>query len=212
MADVIFIGLSTIDVTYRFDRFPKANEKIAALGQDVFVGGSATNASIAFVHLGGRASLVTAVGRHPLASMVREELGRYGIQAIDLNAQSNDVPPISSIAIDKKRQRSVISANAVRLHGPEAAVDRSALASARMLMVDGHYMQACQAWVAAARALDKPVVFDGAVWKEGRNRSPVKECAHGHLLSRLPAAGMRELRAGGGIPEGPRRNQHRHYA
>ena len=167
MADVIFVGLSTIEVTHNVDRFPKANEKVAASGQDVFVGGPAANACIAFVHVGGKPALVTAIGRHPLASMVREELGRYGIQSIDLNAQSVDVPPISSVTLDKKRQRNVVAANALRVHAAEAAVDRSVLTSARMVMVDGHYMQACQAWASAARALEKSVVFGGGSWKEG---------------------------------------------
>ena len=60
MADVIFVGLSTIDVLYSVDEFPKANEKVAARSQEVFVGGPATNACIAYAHLGGKAALVTA--------------------------------------------------------------------------------------------------------------------------------------------------------
>jgi sugar/nucleoside kinase (ribokinase family) len=152
---------------YKVDHFPKSNEKVAASGQEVFVGGPATNACIAFVHLGGKSSLVTAVGRHPLASMVREELARFGIQLVDLNAQFAEVPPISSVTVDSEGQRNVVSANAMRVQTPEASVDRSVLASARLVMVDGHYMQACQAWAAAAKALDKPVVFDGGSWKDG---------------------------------------------
>ncbi|MFZ0304167.1 MAG: PfkB family carbohydrate kinase [Terracidiphilus sp.] len=167
MADVIFVGLSTIDVLYSVDKFPKANEKVAARSQEVFVGGPATNACIAYAHLGGKAALVTAVGKHPLAAMAREEAVRYGIQLIDLNAQFAGVPPISSVTVAKNGQRNVVSANAVRVETPETAVDHHVLDKARMLMVDGHYMQACQAWAAAARVLGKPVVFDGGSWKDG---------------------------------------------
>ena len=167
MAEVIFIGLSTIDVIYSVDRFPKANEKVVARSQDVFVGGPAANACIAFTHLGGKASLVTAVGRHPLASMIREEAGRYGIQLIDLNADFADVPAISSVTVAKNGQRNVVSANAVRVNTPEPEVQLQALNQARMVMVDGHHMQACKAWAAAARAQGKPVVFDGGSWKDG---------------------------------------------
>ena len=67
MAQGIFVGLSTIDVVYRVNRFPTPNSKVAAQSQDVFVGGPATNAAIAFAHLGGKPALVTAAGRHALA-------------------------------------------------------------------------------------------------------------------------------------------------
>ena len=167
MADVIFVGLSTIDVIYSVDEFPRANEKVAARSQDVFVGGPATNACIACAHLGGKAALVTTVGRHPLAAMVREEAERYGIQLMDLNPEFAEVPAISSVTVARSGQRNVVSANAVRVRTPEAVVDRDALGRARMVMVDGHHMQACQAWAAAARALGKPVVFDGGSWKAG---------------------------------------------
>lgn len=167
MADVIFIGLSTIDVIYSVDRFPKANEKVQARSQDVFVGGPATNACIACAHLGGTAALATAVGKHPMASLVREETGRFGIQLLDLNAHFAGVPAISSVTVDKKGQRNVVSANALLVPLPETAVDQQMLGEARMVMVDGHHMQACQAWSSAARLLGKPVVFDGGSWKEG---------------------------------------------
>lgn len=167
MAEVIFVGLSTIDVIYGVDKFPKANEKVAARSQEVYVGGPATNACIAHTHLGGKAALVTAVGKHPLAAMIREESARYGIQLIDLNAEFADVPPISSVTVARNGQRNVVSANAVRVHTHDAMVDQRVLSSARMVMVDGHHMQACQAWAAAARDLGKPVVFDGGSWKDG---------------------------------------------
>ena len=170
MADVIFVGLSTIDVIYNVDKFPKSNEKVAARSQDVFVGGPATNACIAFTHLGGNAALVTAVGKHPLASMVREEASRFSTQLVDLNADFADLPAISSVTVAKNGQRNVVSANAALAHAPEAAVDQRLIEKARMVMVDGHHMQACQAWAAAARVLGKPVVFDGGSWKEGSEK------------------------------------------
>jgi sugar/nucleoside kinase (ribokinase family) len=34
-------------------------------------------------------------------------------------------------------------------------------------MVDGHFIEACQAWASAAKARGKPVVLDGGSWKDG---------------------------------------------
>jgi sugar/nucleoside kinase (ribokinase family) len=163
----IFVGLSTIDVVYRVDKFPAADTKIAAQSQDVFVGGPATNAAIAFTHLGGSASLVTASGRHALAEVIRREVESRSIRFLDLNFAFDQPPAISSVTVDEAGRRNVVSANASRITVPPAEVDGQALEQALVVMVDGHFMQASQTWAAAAHARGTPVVLDGGSWKEG---------------------------------------------
>ena len=167
VADGIFIGLSTIDIVYNVDEFPAPNSKVAALSQDALVGGPATNACIAFAHLGGKAALVTAVGRHALAALVREELSRYAIELADLNPDFVGLPVISSVAVDQRGNRNVVSANAARVTTPAARVDARLLELARVVLVDGHFMQAGQAWAAAAKERNTKVVLDGGSWKDG---------------------------------------------
>jgi sugar/nucleoside kinase (ribokinase family) len=161
------VGLSTIDVIYDVDQFPSANKKVVALSQDVYVGGPATNASITFGHLGGTATLVTVVGRHSLANLVRQELQRYSVRLIDLNPGFDEVPVISSISVNKAGERNIISANAARVSALAAQPDEAVLKQTSVVLVDGHYMQSCQTWARAARARGIPVVFDGGSWKEG---------------------------------------------
>ncbi len=167
MAPGVFVGLSTIDIVYNVDVFPAPNSKVAAQSQHVFVGGPATNAAIAFAHLGGTAALATAVGRHALAEAIRRELAMYFVQSIDLAPNFDDVPAISSVTVDKTGSRNVVSANAVRTADVSVAVDAKALDPARVLLVDGHSMPACQAWAEAAHARGIPVVLDGGTWKDG---------------------------------------------
>lgn len=167
MTNGIFVGLSTVDVVYGVDKFPSANSKVVAHSQDVFVGGPATNASITFGHLGGTPTLVTVVGRHSLASLVREELQRYSIRLVDLNPDFDDVPVISSISVNKAGERNVISANAIRVDALPAKVDEGLFEEATIVLVDGHYMQACQVWASVARARGMRVVLDGGSWKNG---------------------------------------------
>jgi sugar/nucleoside kinase (ribokinase family) len=167
LAEVIFIGLSTIDIVYAVDEFPAPNSKVTARSQNLFIGGPATNASITFAHLGGRATLVTAVGSHVLAGAITAEARQHSIHLIDLNPGFADLPVISSVFVNSLGERNVVSANAARITVPAAKVDEAALSKASLLLVDGHYMQACQAWAAAARARGIPVVLDGGSWKEG---------------------------------------------
>jgi sugar/nucleoside kinase (ribokinase family) len=167
MIQAIFVGLSTIDVVYHVDKFPAANSKVAAKSQEVFVGGPATNAGVTFAHLGGRTVLATAVGRHSLSQMVRDEIQKNSIQLLDLNPRFEEVPVISSVTVDRNGKRNVVSANALRVQTTRTEADANLLKQAQVVLVDGHYMQACQAWARAARAQNVPVVFDGGSWKEG---------------------------------------------
>jgi sugar/nucleoside kinase (ribokinase family) len=167
MTQGVFVGLATIDIVYGVDEFSSGNVKVAANTQDVFVGGPATNASFAFASLGGRASLVTAVGRHSLTHVIKDELQQYSIQLVDLNPAFDGVPVVSSVSVDRSGHRHVVSANATRVATPPAAIDRPLLEQAGIVLVDGHYMQACQAWAKAAHSRKTPVAFDGGSWKEG---------------------------------------------
>jgi sugar/nucleoside kinase (ribokinase family) len=163
----IFVGLATVDVVYDVDEFPRANSKITARSQGIFAGGPATNAAIAFSHLGGSPVLVTVVGQHVLADVIRDEIKRYDIQLIDLNAAFDKPPAISSVCVNRVGERNVVSANAGRISAPPAQIDVVTLAGASFVLVDGHYPEASRVWSRAARERGISVVFDGGSWKDG---------------------------------------------
>ena len=211
MPNGIFVGISTIDVVYRVDEFPAANTKIAAYSQYLYAGGPATNAAIAFRHLGGGATLISAIGRHVLASAITAELERYGIAHLDLSPAFEGVPPIASITVNPAGERNVVSARRARIAPPPAVVDESLLAQTSIVLVDGHPMQACQVWAQAARARGIPVVLDGGSWKEGTPRT-AREHRHRNLLGRFQAALMLQRGGRARVFEGLRRGPHRHHA
>ncbi|HEY2468663.1 MAG TPA: PfkB family carbohydrate kinase [Terracidiphilus sp.] len=167
MAVGVFVGLSTIDLIHTVDDFPSPNSKTAAHTQELIVGGPATNAAIAFSYLGGNAALVTAVGQNRLAAIIKDELERYSIDLVDLAPEYDGLPAISSVWVDGRGRRSVVSVNALQQANYSPDVDAAVLANTRILQVDGHSMEACQAWARAAHSSGIPVVFDGGSWKEG---------------------------------------------
>ena len=170
MPKAIFVGLATVDIVYAVDEFPRANQKVAAHRQDLYAGGPATNAAITFSHLGGEATLVTAAGCNLLAEAIRAETSQYGVRLIDLNPESGQPPALSSICVNSAGERSVVSANAAQIAALPAQVDEAVLSGAAILMVDGHHMQACQAWSAAGRAQGIKTVLDGGSWKDGTDK------------------------------------------
>ena len=167
MAKGVFVGLATIDLVYTGDEFPAPNAKVVARSQQVFAGGPATNAAVTFSHLGGEAVLVASIGRHPLAASARQELANYSVQIVDLIPTSDQLPPISSIFVDRNGRRTVVSVNTTQTEMPPPIIHPAVLGNADVVLVDGHAMEACHAWAAAARARGIRTVFDGGSWKSG---------------------------------------------
>lgn len=202
-----FVGLSTIDLVYEVDDFPVVDSKITARSQTTYAGGPATNAAITFRHLGGEATLVSAIGRHPLTALIRNELDTHSVDLLDLSPDRTDVPAISSVAVNPAGQRNVISANAERVTAYSDQVDPELLKSASILLVDGHLMKASVAWAKAAAKQLTPVVLDGGSWKPGTEQllsyidtaicssdfQPPGCSSHEQLIEFLQGHGVRQI-------------------
>jgi sugar/nucleoside kinase (ribokinase family) len=160
----LFVGLATLDVVHTVAAPVGPNEKAVASRQEVAAGGPAANAAVTFAALGGRATLVTALGRHPLARAAAEELVSCGVDVLDVTPDASGSPPVSLVrVIEASGLRSVTSVN-------DAAADPADLSdpseldwpSVDVVLVDGHHPRLA---LAAARAATAPVMLDGGSWK-----------------------------------------------
>lgn len=167
----LFVGLCTLDVVQLVDRVPGANEKLTAREQIVAAGGPAANAAVTFAHLGGAATLLTAIGRHPLGVAVAADLDRLGVTVVDLAAGSAEPPAVSSVLVTAAGgDRAVASTNATghRLAPPDGL--DTLVADCDIVELDGHHMDLAVATARAARAAGRRTVFDGGSWKAGTER------------------------------------------
>jgi len=164
----LFVGLAAVDVSYTVDEIPGRNQKISVKAQLVTPGGPATNAAATFAFLGGRTTLVTAVGTHPLASVIRDDLEHTSIRLHDMARGCREPPPISSIMVHRATgERTVVSANAAVFSPINAEFNRRWLTGVSIVLLDGQYMPLCIAAAKAARARGVPVVLDSGSWKPG---------------------------------------------
>ncbi|WP_398683090.1 PfkB family carbohydrate kinase [Streptomyces akebiae] len=167
----LFVGLCTVDVVQLVDRVPGPNEKLTAREQLVAAGGPAANAAVAFAHLGGTATLLTGIGRHPLGAAVAADLDRLGVTVVDLAADSVEPPAVSSVLVTASSgDRAVASTNARgrRLDPPD---DLDAwVAASDIVEFDGHHMELAVAAATRARAAGRRTVLDGGSWKAGTDR------------------------------------------
>lgn len=168
----LFVGLCTLDVIQLVDHVPAPDEKLTALAQTVAAGGPAANAAAAYAHLGGAATLLTGIGRHPLATGVTADLAALGVRVVDLDPDRAEPPAVSSILVTAGTgQRAVASLNTAGRPlpaptEPTAVRDLADLvAAASVVELDGHHMELATAVARTARAAGRLTLLDGGSWK-----------------------------------------------
>lgn len=188
MAAGLFVGLITLDCIYRVSHVPNSDEKIVAGDSLLTAGGPATNAAIAFAALGNRATLVGALGQHPLAELIRAELATYDIAVVDLTPDLQAPPPLSTILITAATgDRAVVSRNAVGRQAEPPSDLKPLLKAVDIVLIDGHQMAVGHAIARQAQVQSIPIVIDAGSWKPGfEDLLPLATSAIAAAKFRLP--------------------------
>lgn len=164
----LFIGLTTLDLIYLAEQPPATNQKLVALDYTVSAGGPATNAAIAFAHLGHAATVVSSLGCHPMTHLIRADLEQWQVTLHDLSPNKSEPPPVSSIVVTVATgERAVISINAVKTPIPGDRLSSAVLTGMDVILIDGHQMAVGQTFAHPAKQAGIPIVIDGGSWKPG---------------------------------------------
>jgi sugar/nucleoside kinase (ribokinase family) len=164
----VFAGLATLDIVHRVAAPPAANEKVTATAQFVAAGGPAANAAVTFAALGGRATLVTALGSSPVAQTLAAELHSVGVEVVDVDPGHAGQAPVSSAGVTESTgDRSVVGGDAAnrRAPAPDPEVVAALLDGADVVLVDGHHPESAGAIAHAAQASGIRVIVDAGRWK-----------------------------------------------
>lgn len=159
----LFIGLTTVDLLYTLDGFPRENEKYKAQQAMLEIGGPATNAAFAFSALGGEAVLISPVGQHAWSEFIRKKILDLGITHVDLVHEEEYQSTISSIIINLQTgSRTVLTSTAEMLKSP--IIPDLPIDEFDVFCIDGFYIEVA-ATILDGLAEQKPVVFDGGSYK-----------------------------------------------
>ena len=163
-----FVGLATWDIIYVVDHLPADDEKVVALDSAMNAGGPATNAAVTFAGLGGQSRLVSLFGSGPLAAAMMGDLQSNNVICQDIAPTDDFHPPVSSVFVTKgSASRAVVSLNGSKIAHTAAWEPEKVLSGCRLLLVDGHYMDAALCAAEWAASVGIPVLLDGGSWKEG---------------------------------------------
>jgi sugar/nucleoside kinase (ribokinase family) len=150
------------------DHVPAPDEKLTAVRQTVAAGGPAANAAVTHRHLGGASTLLTGIGRHPLAAGITADLAACGVDVMDLDEESTVPPPVSCVLVTAGTgQRAVSSLNATGRQLPVPGDPPALVTGFQAVEFDGHHMPLALAVARAARSAGALTLLDGGSWKPG---------------------------------------------
>lgn len=171
MSVPLFVGLTTVDLAYAVDAYPAEDTKTRARDQFLGAGGPAANAAVACATLTGGARLLTAVGRHPLTALIRDDLRAHGVELVDTTPGRTDPPPISSIVVAAGAgTRTIVSLDGSGIEAPFDHEFAELVREAPVVLVDGHHIELALGIARVARDAGIPVVLDGGRWKPDHAR------------------------------------------
>jgi sugar/nucleoside kinase (ribokinase family) len=164
----LFVGLVTLDFIYQAERLPTSNQKIVASDYTVSAGGPATNAAVTFKHLGGVATVLGVLGRHPITQLILADLQQVGVTIADLAPNYSEPPSVSSAIVTAATgERAVVSINAVKNQATKASIPVDCLQDTDIVLIDGHQMNVGREVAQQAKSQGIPIVVDGGSWKPG---------------------------------------------
>jgi sugar/nucleoside kinase (ribokinase family) len=167
---VLFAGRTTLDALYWLEALPQEDTKVFARAFRIAPGGPACNAAITHALLGGRATLMSAVGNGPWADLVREELDRRAIRLVDLAAGTQYETPLTTILVN------ATDATRTIVNPPVAQVEATVLNGAwqpiwgdrpELVLTDGFCLKETLPLLRSLHEAGVALCLDGGSWKTG---------------------------------------------
>jgi sulfofructose kinase len=159
--DAVALGLNAADHLIVVPYYPGFNSKVELLSHTLAPGGQCATAMVALARLGMRTRYIGKVGSDDLGRFQIRSLESEGVEASGVTIADGAESQIAFIVIDEASgERTVIWHRDERLMISESEVDRTAVTSGRVLLLDGHNVAASIAAARYARAAGIPTILD----------------------------------------------------
>jgi sugar/nucleoside kinase (ribokinase family) len=162
----LFVGLTTIDIQHFVPEFPQPNKKVKTAPPQIFVGGPATNAAVAFSYLNKHAFLASAAGSNAFNQFVKDDFETTGIRHFDLvEKQPQNTVIASVITSEDTGDRNIFTHHPEKINPSITPGQLFQSANPDILLLDGFYPEFSLKCAQLARQKKIPVILDGGSWK-----------------------------------------------
>ena len=171
--EVIGLGAATVDVLCLVDHLPAEDEVLRALEISSQGGGPVATAMVTIARLGAGAAMIDTIGDDWRGALIRDEFQREGV-SVDYLKQGMGWTSSTSCILVKRDDgaRSIVWSPGTAPDFSPADLPRTAIASAKILHVNGRHLEACMEAVGIARRAGVQVSFDGGA---GRYRAELEQ-------------------------------------
>jgi sulfofructose kinase len=161
MPAALCVGHCTVDTIGVVEQFPSADEKVELSAFSLQGGGPAATAAACIAALGSEAGFIGKISDDWHGELIRQGLVDGGVDISGLVVHGGAVSASTFIAVDRHTQRRIVlfTLGSVPPLAPEE-LNLKLLDNTRVVLVDGHQMQAQIAIAEAARNREIPVVLD----------------------------------------------------
>ncbi len=162
----LFIGLTTVDIQYIVEKFPESNIKIKSNAPEIFVGGPATNAAVAFSKLEGESYLISSVGENPFSTFIRNDLKNTKIKHIDLSENKEINPVLATVVTSSENgHRNIFTHHPEPVNSNLNVEDIFEAVKPQIVMLDGFNPEFGLKCAQLASQKGIPIVMDCGSWK-----------------------------------------------
>jgi sugar/nucleoside kinase (ribokinase family) len=162
----LFLGLTTIDIQYFVDEFPKQNKKVKTDPPELYVGGPATNAAVAFSKLNNGVFLASSTGINAFSTFVNDDFKFNQISHFNLTKTQSINPVIASVITSRNNgDRNIFTHNPDLKHFDFSANELFEVINPEIIMLDGFFPEIAIKLSQIAKEKDIPVVIDCGSWK-----------------------------------------------
>lgn len=109
--------------------------------------------------------MASVLGKHPLAEIIRRDLGKQQIDVRDMAPEFGDPPAFASVIVSPGGDRLAVSTGAFHLAQPDGVGDMLDGVRPDIVLIDGYIPTIALDAISKARALNIPVVIDGGSWR-----------------------------------------------
>ena len=159
--DAVALGLNAVDHLIVVPRFPEFNTKVPFLSHTLAPGGQSATAMVAVARLGMRARYVGKIGSDDLGRFQIESLISEGVESSCVKVAEGAESQTAFIIVDQATgERTILWHRDERLTVAADEVDFDIVTSGRVLLLDGHDVEASIRAAEHARRAGVPTVLD----------------------------------------------------
>ncbi len=175
--EVAGLGIATVDILTCVEKLPLADEVIEAVAIEVQGGGPVATALVTLACLGTRTVFLGSIVEDNWGKIIRDEFSHYGVNFEYCIPENKGQSAISVILVEQvSGKRSILyQNNRVPVFKP-ANLPPELMENARILHLEGSYMEAATIAARRAKAAGTKVSFDGGAgksWKYSRDILPL---------------------------------------